>query len=236
MIDTPNILCRPQPSTRYLFLFAFALACLFAARVDGETPHSGTFTDPRDGNEYRWVRIGTQVWTAENLRYIPASGSKCWADDEAECRNRGVFYDWATALEAAPPGWHLPSDAEWKILERKLGLAEEDLDLVGLDRVNNVASTMKKPGAWPVEYDGQPIEFSNETGFSAVPTGIFALGVFSHEGHAGWWTATPDGEKAWIRALSFHNNMITRAPNNQEFYFPARYVRDTGQTEQQDTH
>lgn len=191
-------------------------------------PDSGTFTDPRDGNEYGWVRIGAQIWMAENLRYLPESGWKCWADEETECLQKGVFYNWVTALAAAPPGWHLPSDDEWKSLELELGLPEDELDLVGLDRVNDIALKIKKAGCWPVEHEGKSIEFSNDTGFSAVPTGFFALGEFTHAGHAGWWTATPEGEKAWVRALTFHNNMITRAPNNQEFYFPARYVKDSG--------
>ena len=174
------------------------------------------------------MRIGAQVWTAENLRYLPESGWKCWSDEEAECPRKGVFYDWATALAAAPPGWHLPSDDEWKALELELGLPENELDLVGLERVNDIASKMKKAGCWPVEYEGTPIAFSNESGFSAIPTGFFALGEFTHAGHAGWWTATPEGARAWVRALTFHNNMVTRAANNQEFYFPARYVKDAG--------
>ncbi|MDD3643766.1 MAG: hypothetical protein PHQ19_09930 [Candidatus Krumholzibacteria bacterium] len=111
-------------------------------------------------------------------------------------------------------------------LERELGLPEDEFDLDGLDRVSNVAATKKKAGCWPVEHEGAPIVYSDETGFSAVQTGFIALGEFTHAGHAGWWTSTPEGEKAWVRALTFHNNMITRAPNRKEFCFPVRCVRD----------
>ena len=145
---------------------------------------------------------------------------------QAECAKKGVFYDWETACKTSPPGWHLPSDGEWKALEHELGLPEDELDLVGLDRENNAGAAIKKQGCWPLEYNGKPIVFSNDTGFSAVPTGFFARGEFTHSGYTGWWTGTPDGEKAWVRALSFHNNMITRAANDKEFYFPVRCVRD----------
>lgn len=95
-----------------------------------------TFTDPRDGNAYRTVRIGARWWLAENLKYLPAvcpsitspNGSSMYyvydyqgrCVDEAKAtdyyRKHGVLYNWPAALAACPPGWHLPSDHEWSEL------------------------------------------------------------------------------------------------------------------------
>jgi len=226
VIDLSEKAHRLKEAAQRVFACMIVFMTLIPSAVKSEGPDSGTFVDSRDGKEYKWVRIGSQVWMAENLRFVPESGWKCWNDNEADCAKRGVFYDWETASKASPSGWHLPSDEEWKTLERELGVAEEELDLVGLDRKNNAGATIKKQDCWPIEFDGRPVVYSNETGFSAVPTGFFALGEFTHSGYGCWWTGTSDGEKAWVKALNFHNNTLTRAENEKKFYFPVRCVRN----------
>jgi len=81
----------------------------------------GEFTDPRDGKIYKTVKIGNQIWMAENLAYKTQKGS--WADnnDENNVKMYGYQYNWEAAHNACPPGWHLPSRAEWETLIGNLG-------------------------------------------------------------------------------------------------------------------
>ncbi|MFH2055322.1 MAG: FISUMP domain-containing protein, partial [bacterium] len=190
--------------------------------------NSGTFTDPRDGSTYRWVKIGDQTWMAENLRYKPTGGSWCWNNEEESCKARGRLYNWAAALQAAPPGWHLPSDDEWKSMEMAVGLSKEQADLDGfrVDPEKLLAGKIKLEGVWPDEYEGSPIVITNESGFSAIKTGFYANDEFTHDPYTGWWSSTESDDYAWIHHIGFFDNTIGRVLNRKVFAFPVRCVKD----------
>lgn len=208
----------------------WALSPLHAAgQIPSTEPGSGTFRDSRDGDEYSWVRIGDQVWMAENLRFATPSGSMCWENREEECSTRGRYYRWDAAMEAAPPGWHLPSDEEWMELEITLGLTRAQAEDQGADRGgtgNTIGAALKKSGEWATEFDGRPVPVTNEAGFSALPVGWFAQEQFFHEGYTAWWSASAEGDQAWMRGLHFFDSKMGRNLNAKRFAFSVRCVKD----------
>ena len=72
----------------------------------------GSFTDPRDGQAYPWVRVGEQVWFARNLSFSPSgdpivdeqngasttSRVHTSADAGSEPQRLGTYYQWEAAM------------------------------------------------------------------------------------------------------------------------------------------
>jgi len=95
--------------------------------------NSLSFTDPRDGNRYKFeVAPNGKIWMSENLNYSKNGTGWCYktgtnastlgtAGEEGEGCNSpyGRVYEWATAIDGnspqglCPPGWHIPSATEW---------------------------------------------------------------------------------------------------------------------------
>lgn len=77
----------------------------------------GELYDSRDGQTYRTVKIDHQEWMAENLKY-KTKNSSCIQED---CEWYGRIYTWKGAMNACPPGWHLPSEYDFITLINNVG-------------------------------------------------------------------------------------------------------------------
>jgi len=158
---------------------------------------ANTFTDPRDGHVYKWVKIGKQIWMAENLSYLPIiSASKQNSITESCCyvynycgkdiseakanlnyKTYGVLYNWISANRDCPKGWHLPTKKEWKISINSLG--SEDVARGKLKETGTSHWSSPNTGA------------IYSTGFIALPGGHYYNGEFDFMSiRVGFWISS----------------------------------------------
>lgn len=165
-------------------------ACLFAFALIG----CNELKDPRDGKKYGIVKIGGQVWMAENLNY-KMNDSYCFQDTPSNCKKYGRLYTWNAALEACPTGWHLPSKAEFETLFSAVGGSE------------NAGEKLKSKTGWNVGCNG-----SDTFGFSALPAGSrHSYGDYIEKGlSAKFWSSTEyDSEIAYVMWLEYKDKFAT---------------------------
>ena len=144
----------------------------------------GVMKDTRDGQEYKTVRIGNQVWMAENLNYA-IEGSRCYGDDKKNCEKYGRLYNWDIALDTisegcgknfwdcslnddfyprqgvCPDGWHLPDYGEWReLVDYAKDNSHEDSAAYSLE-------------AYYWDEDWERLYGSDKFGFNAVSAGMY---------------------------------------------------------------
>jgi uncharacterized protein (TIGR02145 family) len=141
-----------------------------------------------DGNVYKTITIGTQIWMAENLKTTKLSdGTKIpmvkgndefkamrtpaysWYNNETDNKKiYGGLYNWYSVNtgKLCPTGWHVPSDTEWMTLEISLGMTENNTTDLG-DRGTDQGVRLKNPTGW--DPDDTII---NPSGFAALPAGL----------------------------------------------------------------
>ena len=161
---------------------------------------SGTFTDERDDQTYNWIKIGDQIWMAENLNYggpinAPNTICKCvgevgttgWlVDSGGRCSIYGRLYDWAAALDINPAcNSNLLSHASCNVTETKhKGICPEGWHVPSDEEWNALALAVG--GTWhPLRIAGATTSLkatigwntdssapgTNSSGFSALPGG-----------------------------------------------------------------
>jgi len=154
------------------------------------------FTDSRDNQRYAYVTIGEQTWMAENLNYNDI-GSRCYDDNPANCDKYGRLYNWSTAMNVCPFGWHLPSTAEWGVITAYIGGREG-----------------KKLKATS---DGG----TDEYGFSALSGGYYRGASFYGAGYycGSWWFASEADSYDAYGLYMYYSSETTYDSNTEKAYW-----------------
>ena len=196
-----------------------------------------TITDI-DGNVYKTVKIGTQVWMAENLKVTHyrngdpilnitdntqwdslTTGAYCnYNNDPNNAITYGRLYNWYAVTDSrnlAPIGWRVPTDAEWQTLINYLGG-----DDVAGGKIKEAGTTH-----WSSPNTGA----TNESGFTALPGGARAdSGSFDLLGsNATFWSSTETNSNyAWYRRLTYNGASVDRDIGDKRHGVSVRLVRD----------
>lgn len=146
-------------------------ACQHAAPIGPDPqellPVEGTMTDPRDGMQYRTVRLGGQEWMAENLRFLPRQDGdistgepRCYLlfDHDAQTElgaafreAYGVFYNLPAALQGAVP-------LRWDEVGRIRGICPEGWHVPSQAEWQQLGRFVLKAGMAARGSDGEPDE------------------------------------------------------------------------------
>jgi uncharacterized protein (TIGR02145 family) len=177
---------------------------------------TASFTDPRDGQVYKTVRLADRWWMAENFRF-DTTGSFCYENDPSNCEGYGRLYTLGIARIVAPAGWHLPTDNEWRILEAYLGIPEDELFAEGFRGVNA----------------GYLLSSEDGVGFNAKYAGYvstrFYNRFYSINASTFFWTSSYDQTQAnyWVRQLASNSGGIERSKKSGgQYAYSVRYIKD----------
>jgi uncharacterized protein (TIGR02145 family) len=201
-----------------------------------------------DNNKYSTVKIGNQVWMAENLKttrfndgtpiplvtgrtewdnlqtpaYCSCDTSLAWGYGSALRNAYGALYNWyaVNTGKLCPTGWHIPEDYEWKTLTGYLGG-----DSIAGDKLKTTYSWTNIANSIPTS--------TNESGFNALPSGSRnPNGYYNVDiGNTGfWWCSSEYLEysafDALYRSIGYENGSVHNASSNKSSGFSVRCVQD----------
>jgi len=169
------------------------------------------------GKTYRTVKIGIQIWMAENLNYAGPNGDvgKCYDNDPANGEKYGRLYTLEEAMKVCPPGWHLPSKEEWEIL----------MAFAGGEKI--AGKKLKAKSGWFEDGNG-----TDDYGFSALPGGYGSSGgSFGSVGYGGYWWSSSEGDSrsAYSRYMYYDNEYASWDYDGKSFLFSVRCLQDYGE-------
>ncbi len=189
----------------------------------------GMLFDTRDGQSYPVVKIGNQIWLAENFRYLPSIKDKGDLYDTSYVydnnndyldKGYGRLYDFNTANHIAPEGWRLPNDKDFKEL---IDFIIKDNNLT----VGEVGSYLKSVNGWEL-CDG--IVNNDKYGFNAKPAGYSSNKRFYNEDESTYfWNGTMKGNRGYANRLCLHSHKegFYSYDNGKYCAYSVRLIKDT---------
>jgi len=197
----------------------------------------GTLTDI-DGNTYQTIKIGDQIWMAENLkvthyrngdsistgltnsewRSTSAGAYAVYDDNENHVDIYGYLYNWYAANDnknIAPSDWHVSTDNDWQTLIGYLG---------GSDIAGN---KLKEAGTthWMSPNTGT----TNESGFTALPGGARNnTGIYEYLGEYGifWSPRNVPSQYGWHRLMNYDYSDVYRYEDDKNLGYSVRCIKD----------
>ncbi len=181
-----------------------ASECVVEASLTAEEVR--TFTDSRDGQEYLTIKIGEQIWFAENFNYNTntADSTSSWYYDDDSVANAaeyGKLYSWYVAQEIAPEGWVLPSEADIDELNIFLGI--------------NAGTKIKVGGGSEFEAKLAGVWVANSNSF-------FDLNEFGDF----WTKSEQDNFEAKVFGISEVSSQIREGSSNKENGLSVRFIKN----------
>jgi len=192
-----------------------------------------------DGNAYKTVGIGSQIWMAQNLRtkklndgtIIPqVKADSIWDfyphiaycfyknDSIYNSKIYGALYNYYTVKSGliCPVGFHVPDDSEWAVLVKFMG--------------GNEKAGGKLKDYYTSYWSDPNVCFANDYGFAALPGGRRShyKGVFSSIRDMGyWWTNTSKNDfYAYARSLYNFNTLVNRNESSYGDGYSIRCIKD----------
>jgi len=230
------------------FFVMLVSSCKKETPIEISTPQFDSISDIQN-NYYKTVKIGNQWWMAEDLKVKLFNDSSIIFDGQSDnnwVKNRpsyclyknnslapGLLYNGFAVLDSrklAPKGWHIPTDAEWKELEKHIGLSQESADAFGW-RGKKEGNKLKTYGrkswliindeTWPTNESG----FSADAGSNRLFNAVWGDPGLTNTGF--WWSATEfDSQKLFYRHLDYKNANIFRNYENKFYGFSVRCIKD----------
>jgi uncharacterized protein (TIGR02145 family) len=177
--------------------------------------NKGMLFDIRDGQSYQIVKIGNQIWLAENFRYLPSKEkgdeycNSIIPDNDYLEKGYGRLYDFNTAMNIAPDGWRLPTNEDF--IELKDFVIKDN----NLKEKEDVGRYLKSVKGWN-PYEG--IVNNDKYGFNAKPAACYphgiSLGISSNFGN--YLSASTNN--------FYHWNLIYDIEDLKNYAYPSSYT------------